>query len=180
MVQLQNGRFLYNWLGLGEPYPRYRTVKPEFEALYAEFRRFIHEEELGTLTENQWEVTYVNRIQQGDLWSSVSDWGNVFLPVSATPVSAGGASLWSTNGEITYDIEQELGRLRVRYQHARKSVNEGPEILVINLTARGPVGKPESACKSAIDGLDIGRKVIVQGFYDLTSNRAHELWGEIL
>jgi len=74
MVQLQNGRFHYNWLGnSGEEYPRYRIVKPEFEALYAEFKQFLSDEGLGMPTENQWEITYLNQIPQGGgLWNKVS------------------------------------------------------------------------------------------------------------
>lgn len=179
MVQLQNGRFHFNWMGsTGDDYPRYKAVKPEFEELYSQFRQFLSDEGIGALTENQWEVTYVNPIPQGDLWRSVREWQEVFLPASAVPASVGGTVIWSTNGEITYDIEPAIGRLRVQYQHARKAANEGPEMLVISLTARGSVGK-SGGIQSAIEGLDIGRKAIVQGFYGLTSQRAHESWGEI-
>ena len=42
MLQLQNGRLHYNWLGLeGGAYPRYKQMRPEFEALFQTFQLFF-------------------------------------------------------------------------------------------------------------------------------------------
>lgn len=42
MIQLQNGRLSFNWLGeTGQGYPSYSKVRPEFEAVLGQFRRFI-------------------------------------------------------------------------------------------------------------------------------------------
>lgn len=180
MVQLQNGRFHYNWLGeAGGAYPRYKTVQPEFHQLLDQFKDFLGKENLGSMVEEQWEVTYVNHIPAGPLWSSVDDFADVFRPLAPAVTIAGGARLTNFGGEWSYDIEPRMGRLHVRVHRGRKRVDRGSELLIITLTARGPIGKGESGAASLAEGLDLGRETIVKVFYELTTERAHEHWGEI-
>src|SRR5262249_45558845 len=55
MIQVQNGRFHYNWLGEGGgKYPRYREVRPAFDQALGEFRRFLTDELQADLQPNQW------------------------------------------------------------------------------------------------------------------------------
>ena len=62
MIQLQNSRLHFNWLGKdGDSYPRYDTVKEGFERAYAAFAEFAKQERVGEVRPNQWEITYVNR-----------------------------------------------------------------------------------------------------------------------
>jgi len=179
MVQVQNGRFHYNWLGEdGGAYPRYNTVRPEFDRLLEQFRSFLSDEDLGSLTEDQWEVTYVNHIPKGSVWNTVDEWAEVFCPVATLPVSAGSARLTNLGGEWSYDIEPKMGRLHVRLQHGRRKVDGGPELMIVTLTARGPLGTPESGAQTLTDGLNLGRQTIVKAFYDLTTEKAHRYWGE--
>ncbi|MCC6488617.1 MAG: TIGR04255 family protein [Candidatus Hydrogenedentes bacterium] len=179
MVQVQNGRFHYNWLGEGGcQYPRYNTVRPEFDNLLEQFRSFVSEEGLGSITEDQWEVTYVNHIPKGSIWNTIGEWAEVFRPVAALPLRAGSARLMNCGGEWSYDIEPKLGRLHVRLQRGRATVTEGPELMIVTLTARGPLGNPESGARTLADGLDLGREAIVKAFYDLTTEKAHRHWGE--
>src|ERR1700722_13616133 len=57
LIQVQNGRFSYNWLGAsGETYPRYRTIRDEFDHYFETFRRFVTDRALGDVQLNQWEV----------------------------------------------------------------------------------------------------------------------------
>ena len=61
MIQLQNGRLHYNWLGTrGGDYSRYKSVRPRFDELLRGFTGFVSTEALGKLVPNQWEITYVN------------------------------------------------------------------------------------------------------------------------
>ncbi len=79
MVQVQNGRLHYNWLGRpGGEYPRYKKVRPEFDTMLSEFQRFLADEKLGEMRPNQWEVAYVNRIPRGTVWNEPADWAKLF------------------------------------------------------------------------------------------------------
>jgi uncharacterized protein (TIGR04255 family) len=179
MVQVQNGRFHYNWLGEGGgQYPKYHTVRPEFDRLYDLFTRYLSDESLGVPAEDQWEVTYVNHIPCGSVWNAVDEWTAVFRPVATMPIRAGSARLTNLRGEWSYDIEPKMGRLHVRLQHGRRKVHDGPELMIVTLTARGPLGTPESGAQTLTDGLNLGRETIVRAFYDLTTEKAHTYWGE--
>ena len=76
MIQLQNTRFHFNWLGqAGRTYPRYEKVRTEFSDVYGRFLEFVRGEGLGELRPNQWEVTYLNHILKGTVWREPNDWG---------------------------------------------------------------------------------------------------------
>jgi len=51
----------------------------------------------------------------------------------------------------------------------------GVDILKVSLTARGPI--EEGSDHGLGDGLDLGRKAIVQTFTCMTSQEAHVHWG---
>lgn len=174
MVQLQNGRFHYNWLGqAGGPYPHYEVIRPEFDKLHAFFQRFLADEGLAKLKPNQWEVTYLNHIQKGTVWTSPGDWSLLFRALPAPSAAAPSAILESFGGEWHFEIPPKRGRLHVKMNHGRKGKEDADEVLVLNLTARGPL----SGDASLADGLDVGRKSIVQAFANLTSEAAHKHWG---
>ena len=86
MLQIQDNRFLYNWIKKSESYPRYSVVRSSFDAHFEQFCQFVSDEGLGTIKLNQWEVTYVNRVPSGPLWKTPLDWGNV-VPGLLSPVS---------------------------------------------------------------------------------------------
>jgi uncharacterized protein (TIGR04255 family) len=176
MVQVQNGRFHYNWLGHGgEQYPRYREVRPEFDRTLDLFRRFLADEQLGVLQPNQWEVTYVNHIPKGSVWNSPADWARVFrLPVALSDCTRG-LILESVGGTWHYVIEPCKGRLHVQLQHGRSGEATGPEVVTLILTARGSAN-PEEGGSNLDEGLDLGHETIVKSFAALTSESAHAYW----
>jgi len=176
MIQVQNGRFHYNWLGQGgEQYPRYREVRPEFDRALGLLRRFLVEEQLGVLQPNQWEVTYVNHIPKGSVWDSPADWTRVFrLPVALSDCTHG-LTLESLGGTWHYVIEPCKGRLHVQLQHGRSGNEAGPEVVTLNLTARGSTN-PEEGGSDLDKGLDLGHETIVRAFAALTSETAHAYW----
>jgi uncharacterized protein (TIGR04255 family) len=176
MIQIQNGRLHFNWLGQGgTEYPRYsRMLRPAFDQLLSEFSQFVVNADVGSLELNQWEVTYVNQIAKGSLWQTPEDWPHVFPRLLASQ-SLPGRRLESFGGEWHFVIEPARGRLHVRLQHARTEIGkEEVESVRMTMTARGG---PESPEKPNIDGgLDLGHATIVQSFKDFTSNEAHALW----
>jgi len=177
MIQLQNCRLDYNWIGqAGQEYPRYRAVRPEFDEVLAGFERYIREHDLGQLTANQWEVTYVNQMPEGTVWQGPEEWPGVFRSLPGLAVVPDGLRLEGLAGHWHFEIEPRRGRLHVALQHAYVGGDPEQEALVMKLTARGPIDRQQNASRAIDDGLDLGHDVIVESFEELTSPRAHEYW----
>lgn len=171
MIQIQNGRIHFNWLGKGNEYPRYDHLKNSFSSAFQRFVDFIGSQKLGELNPNQWEVTYLNHIPKGTVWTSPADW-TFFRPLCSasthTPVT-----LESFGGEWHYVIPEKRGRLHVALQHGEK---DGLAIIVLTLTARGPL--PEKANRECVlESLDFGRGIIVRSFEKLMTDEANTYWG---
>lgn len=180
MIQVQNGWLYYNWLGHGGTgYPSYDNVKPEFDRVWNAFQQFISDDKLGELQPNQWEMTYVNHIPRGDLWNSPREWGGVvpLLLAPATPDLP--IRLEAIAGEWHYEIPPQLGRLHVKLNPGLRK-HEGDkqqELLVITLTARGPVGNEGKSKLGLDEGFRTGHGAIVTAFKTLSSEKAHDEWG---
>ncbi len=174
MIQVQNGRFHYNWLGVGGGvYPRYTEVRPDFDKTFEQFCSFVSDLGLEEVTPNQWEVTYVNHIPKGTVWDSPRDWSTVFPTLLAKHAEVSVGSLERLEAEWHFEIAPKRGRLHVSLRSAQRATRDRTGVLVLNLTARGPV---ESDGMSLHKGLDVGRAAIVNAFAEITSPSAHEFW----
>lgn len=177
MIQVQNGRLHFNWLGRnGGNYPRYHNVREGFERAFTQFVDFCKRENVGTFLPNQWEVTYLNHIPKGTVWNSPEEW-NFFRPLSGLPSIEGVAAGESFQGEWHFAIPDQRGRLHVQWQHAMRSKSEAAEIIVLTLTARGPIPGGRSDAEAILEGLDLGRETIVRSFRSLMSDTANKFWG---
>lgn len=178
MIQIQNGRLHYNWLGEeGQEYVRYPTVKGELLDVLESLRTFVRREKLGELRPNQWEVTYVNHLPRGTVWNTPADWSRVFSSSVCLPTKLSTASMEGVNAEWHYALDGDLGRLHVQLQHAWRDAKERQkreEILIFKLTARGPTVETDAGA-----GLDFGRSVIVSTFQEVASVDARKYWQEI-
>jgi uncharacterized protein (TIGR04255 family) len=173
MIQVQNGRLHYNWIGQpGQDYRRYATVRPAFDRVSAAFREFLRAEKLPDIRPNQWEVTYVNHIPKGSVWTSPADWGALFVGLPGNWKEPTAVRLESFAGSWHWQIPPQRGRLHIDVKHAKINGNQPEEMLRLTLTARGPVDEAVSVG----DGLDLGREVIVLTFRDITSADAHRFW----
>lgn len=176
MIQLQNCRLDYNWIGQhGQEYPRYRTVRPEFNDVLTDFDKLVAEHNLGDLVPNQWEITYVNHIPKGEVWSEPGEWANLFN-LSGLAVVPEGLRFEGFGGHWHFEIEPQRGRLHVAVRHAFIGNTEKKEALVMNLTARGPIAKNQDTITAIDEGLNLGHDMIVKSFRDLTSQQAHDYW----
>ena len=176
MLQLQNGRFILNWLKVeGQAYPRYESIHREFAELLERFRDFLNTGSSGKLpVGNQWEVTYLNHIPKGGIWKSPMDWGFCRL-WNADRFTLPHVELESVESEWHFVIPRQQGRLHINWKHARKP--KGEELIVLNLTARGACEAPELAMNQCLTGLDQGHTAIVTTFRDIMSETANASWG---
>ncbi|MEE9472893.1 MAG: TIGR04255 family protein [Acidimicrobiia bacterium] len=175
MIQLQHNRFIYNWRKRGDTYPSYEILRPEFDDQFEQFSRFVKDAGLGELEPNQWEMTYVNHIESGTLWQAPTDWSNVLPGFYAPARGVSGQQFESFGGEWHLVVAPNRGRLHVNVRHGRVGKPDGPEALVVQLTARGPID--ESKGWTLHTGFELGHKVIVRSFLALTSKTAQEHWG---
>lgn len=178
MVQVQNGRLHFNWLGEGGiGYPRYETVRKGFSKLLTRFVEFVRQENLGAIKVNQWEITYLNHIDQGTVWNSPKDWG-FFRPLAGLPTIDGHIEGESFGGEWHFVIPEKRGRLHVNWQHGAKLNPEMKQVIILNFTARGSTsdenGEPVNA---VLSGLDLGHRTVVLAFQKLMSDAANRYWG---
>lgn len=179
MIQVQNGRIHFNWLGdEGGEYPRYPRVRDGFASALQRFVEFLAHEKLGDFRPNQWEVTYINHISKGTVWNTPNDWC-FFRPLGSVPTIGNLVQGEGFTGEWHFVIPEQRGRLHVQWQHALRSApeQEGQEVIRLTLTARGPIEQAEKEAEPILDGLDLGREVIVRSFERFMSDEANKHWG---
>ncbi|MBI4716804.1 MAG: hypothetical protein HY763_03290 [Planctomycetes bacterium] len=173
MIQVQSTRLHYNWVGTaGDTYPRYTRIRPEFDRVLSSFGAYLRGESLGELRANQWEVTYVNHIPKGSVWDNPGDWSGLFPTLPGPAASISTASFESFGGQWHYEICPKLGRLHVDIRHGRRNTVKQEELLVMTLTARGPVDESVPLNR----GLELGHETIVRSFAELTAPEAHAVW----
>jgi uncharacterized protein (TIGR04255 family) len=80
IIQVQRDRFLHNWRKIhsSDNYPRYDNIIKDFRDRLSTFTEFLKENNLGTLTLLQYELTYINHILQGDGWETINDVEQIF------------------------------------------------------------------------------------------------------
>jgi len=176
LVQLQPDKFLRNWRRLtgNEPYPRYSTLRPAFEADWNLFGDFLRAQHLESPQAVQCEVTYINNIERGAGWESFADLSSV-TPLWAGTTSGGFLDAPESIGlNLAFPMEEQMGRLRVSIDHAFR-VRDGKEILRLQLVARG---KPiSSSTADILAWLNVGHEWVVRAFADITTSKMHALWG---
>lgn len=182
MIQIQNGWFVYNWLAAEgrHEYPRYDELRPSFDSEWDRFASFVAQNSLGPLQPNLWEVTYVNHFAQGSVWEQPIDWAGV-LPqlLGSFRRDLGMVRFEDCQGAWRFEIPDRRGRLHIELTPAARTAAEPEEldeILVLKLTARGPIVR-EDAARSLDAGLNLGHEAIVQTFAAVTSDAAHDYWG---
>jgi len=174
MIQVQDNRFIHNWRkSESGDYPSYKKLLPEFKENFSKFQQFTSDSDNPDLELNQWEVTYVNHLPKGELWNSATDWVKICPNFDVMVTDIPGLVIDNFRGSWSFVINKNQGRLHVDMKHARLVDESGPEILMLQLTARGPVNKNIGLWA----GFDIGHEAIVRSFADITSPEYHKIWG---
>lgn len=174
VIQVQSDRFVMNWRQVHpeEPYPRYETLRQEFEQHYATYRHFLTEQGLGTVTVRQAEVSYVNRVAIDETKSpkALPDVLRTWRPSYGPEASFLGMpnEVRLVESHLISDKEGPYARLYISAEPAL-----GPAFL-INLTMRGrPRG---TGLRSSLAFFDGARDRIVRAFTAVTTEQMHTLW----
>lgn len=177
MVQMQNDRLVFNWRRLDKGvYPRWKETREKFCDTLSKFREFLKEERIGELKPNQWEVTYVNHFLAGEDWKSSDDWVGLVPGLIGAGLKMPQLEQESLSVGIHLEIKPRKGRLHIELNHGFMSTEDvETEILTLQLVARGPIESEDET--ELMDGLDLGRSVIVRAFFELTGAEAHKRWG---
>jgi uncharacterized protein (TIGR04255 family) len=174
MIQLQNTRFHCNWRKRGGHYPSYAASIEVFDKAWSSFASFCEKIDVGAIIPNQWEVTYVNHIPQGDAWHTVADLNRVFPGLIFPGVTLDNLTSEDIDASWRLVLAENLGRLHIKLRHVRLGRPDGPEAIALSLTARGPI-RPDGR-STLREGLDVGHAAIVRTFTEMTSNHAHKAW----
>ncbi len=175
LFQLQDTRFIYNWRRQSSTnaYPRYEAVFQSFETEFGKFCEFAKALGLGDVVPNQWEVTYVNHLEKGKDWNSMADWPKV-IGGFHVPVSNSSQVFESFGGEWHLVLEENRGRLHVTINHGQ--LDSGNEMLLLQLTARGPFSDISKGLKA---DFDFGHDQIIDSFSKITTSEAQKNWGKV-
>lgn len=162
LVQIQRDRFLQNWRKLSQDveYPRYSALFPRFVNGLKIFSEAIEDLGIGRLEPNQYELTYVNHLVQGEGWDDLSDIGKVFRGFQCQADDRFLPEPEEVSWRRNYRFPEEKGRLHVSMQQAVSNETQVP-LLVLNLTARG-------FDDDLASWFEIAHEWIVRGFADLT------------
>jgi uncharacterized protein (TIGR04255 family) len=175
LIQLQPDRFLRNWRQLQgtEPYPHFATLFREFKRELQNFLSFLHDEDLGSPSFNQCELTYINNIERGEGWSDFGDLADVFTVVRPKTASEFLPAPEMFAWEAKYKLPEGRGRLNVEVAPAFRS-RDLKFFLRFSLTARGaPSG---SSLDQIFAWFDLAHEWTVRAFAGLTDAKMHELW----
>jgi len=177
LVQVQRDRFIRNWRGPGDRYPRYEKLRDLFREDYATFLSFLAEEGFAAPIPRQCEITYVNQIVAGEGWQHHGEAHQVFQACSL-PGPSPEPEPEDFGFAVRYLIRNEevspVGRLYVTVSSAQRKKDLKP-LFVMTLIARGML--PSKSTESILAFLDLGRAWIVKRFAALTTERMHEIWG---
>lgn len=178
LVQAQDDRFIFNWRQIrnGQQYPRYRTLRPQFEQRYSTFLTTAGEGK--DLTPAWCEITYINHVDApGSSDGAHGPLSRVLRALNPQPTTASLPPVEDTQLQqrfVITDEDRPIGRLYLTATPAFRNDDRAP-IYVVTLITRGQPREPTTA--SVLDFFDRGRELIVKGFKESTTNEMHEKWG---
>jgi uncharacterized protein (TIGR04255 family) len=168
LIQVQKDRFLHNWRKqeTDQEYPRYERIIRSFDDRLGTFLEFLKEHELGALKPEQYEMTYLNHINQGEGWNALNDLGGLFPDFARTSgKSRFLTSIEAINWNTSFALPEKKGRLHVSIRSAFR-VSDFRPVIILDMTVRGR--PPDDSPKQRLGWFDLAHEWIVQGFADVT------------
>lgn len=172
LIQFQHDRFLTNWRRRHNslPYPRFEGIAEAFERNLTTLSNFFSQEFACQLDVNQAEVSYINVIPVED-FAEAGDWFSLWNGRHLKP-----EALNTSFNEVVVDND---GNPFARMKHEIQSIVRGENMSKAFSLSLNYQGKPsENSIDSAMEFLRAGREEIVTRFEDLTTSKAHQIWGK--
>ncbi|AJA10656.1 Putative secreted protein [Sphingopyxis fribergensis] len=176
LVQLQPNRFSFNWLGTDDThYPRSEATMARFHALFARFKEFVAERDLGTIKITQCELVNVNII-------AVADFGESFAvaPLIFEAANFGRRveflqpeSYMSNTQQAIMGSDGFVGRLYAEISPVTK-IEDGAPAYRFEITARGAPAEDNNGVQTFFD---YARNALNGSFLATTTEHAQKLWG---
>lgn len=177
MCQVQRNRLVINWRKRSAEYPRFGATWARFRSVVGAWQEFLDELSMAPLQSRLWELTYVNRIQNENLWEKPSDWPKIFPGLwGGSFASVEGAELRGFHGQWVWESPNPPARLYVEPKPVRTAEEPYQDMLLLSLTARGPVESHGSAVDSIEAGICGGHDLIVGTFDKISSEVAKKAW----
>jgi uncharacterized protein (TIGR04255 family) len=175
LVQIQASRFHLNWRRRDDFYPSYKKLIAEFEGAFAQFTKFVEKHDLGIVSLNQWELTYIDSFPREEYWTTPADWSRVLpgLFGSLFPTDGLNLCLEYRGAQWSYEIEPKQGRLHIAALPGQWG-DERQDSLLLQMTARGPIGK--DGANSLRAGLDLGHDAAVEVFLRVVNEDLQKQW----
>lgn len=174
VIQVQKDRFLHNWRKHEKEheYPRYPRIIQSFRERFSFFKTFLADNNIGEVTPEQYEMTYVNHIFQGDEWQTLKEIGKVLPDFSWHDRDDRFLSLAeSLNWHTTFVLPKKLGRLHVTIRNGLRHDDARP-LLLLDLTVRGMASS--SSPEEMWPWFDVAHEWIVRSFADLTGEELQQ------
>jgi uncharacterized protein (TIGR04255 family) len=171
LFQFQEDRLLLNWRrqAQGSTYPRHEKLIQIFSDYMSKLDDLFKMKYATGLKINQAEVTYLNTMPLSD-FSEAGDWIKLF----GSPE----LKIELLNATLTEIVENAEGKPIARVSYDIQPVWEpvtGQKAIRLSLTCRG---KPDDeSTASALSFIATAREKIVRRFCDLTTDKAHKIWG---
>jgi uncharacterized protein (TIGR04255 family) len=177
LVQLQNDFLVVNWRRLEfDLYPRYKTLRVEFERVASLWSAFRRERELPSLPVIQGEVTYINQVPVAEPLKNLSDIGTLLAPIGVKwPNKIGKPETLQL--EQRFIVDGPGGKpSRIYIAVAPGIFADGKPYLSLNLTIRGVPAAP--SMDAALAWMDFGHNQIINTFADITTDGMRQSWGQ--
>lgn len=121
-----------------------------------------------------WELTYINHIVHKDATFPRDVWEYLGFyersPQATTPMAASAMTI-----QFAWPLANQMGTLSLDVKHGNR-VNDKKDVLVMELTARGPATGGGERMDS---WFGVAHDAIVNTFEKLTTNRAHKIWEKL-
>lgn len=175
LIQVQKNAFMYNWRRQDDVYPRYRSIKPDFDKQYTRFMDFVRTEVSSVEPAiGLCELTYVNSVRQCEYWQGPQDTKKVIPSFS---MLLDDSDRWSSAGfesNFAFRIKNTM-HLQVSIRSGIATQEPHVPILIFEIKAAEQVASIRKS--EADDWFDCAHGVIMDCFLDMTSQRVQtEQW----
>lgn len=172
LLQLQRDRFHANWRsanGLPAKYPRYPEIKSTFFSRWEQFLSFCRaDSKLGPISDQQFEMTYVNHIIEEERTGGLDTLATVFPWIRPSFLNSGA----DVNLVFRSEAAECAGEIAMAIRSGIHTQTQA-RLLVFELTVRG------RAEQDFGEWSDLARKRIVTTFVQSTSEDIQKkVWGK--